>query len=54
MLGDKIEQQHEDWYHGDGDALRDPQSVETGSHAKRSNSAGKLSEIGNKITRLED
>ena len=36
-LGDEGEQQEEDCYHGDEDALRDPQSVETGSLAKQLN-----------------
>ena len=38
MLGDEGEQQGEDCYHGDDDALRDLRSVETGSQAKRRNS----------------
>ena len=38
ILGDEAEKKDEDCYHGDEDASRDPQSVETGSHAKRRNS----------------
>ena len=36
MMGDESEHQEKDCYHGDEDASRDPRSVETGSHAKRS------------------
>ena len=38
MLGDEGDQQEEDCYHGDEDASRDTQSLETGSHTKRTNS----------------
>ena len=35
MLGNEGDQQEEDCYNGDEDALRDPRSVETRTHAKR-------------------
>ena len=37
MLGDEGEQQEENWYHGDEDALQDPRSVEMGSHNNMQN-----------------
>ena len=37
MLGNEGDQQEEDCYNGDEDALRDPRRIETRTHAKRGN-----------------